>query len=390
MWHLPCSLENKFERKRNLFNHFKTALGLLLFSVPLLAGVGLEGILSKGQQSQIDRSFELKSMAGVEGDFSGGHSVAPVVGYEPVFKFVYGAAYFYQHRDFSLGVDVNTNLHQVYQLHSQVSVRFRTDWEAGFKTSLTKGFDPYYGEGGETRPDDFVRLWGVRSINRLYVAYKPSEIFSFGPFADFRVHTEETEGSPTPFSRVAPTQNSVGVGLFQKIDTVSNRKEVKDGFVFGTLFTFVPGSLSSIRNQPNFSQLEGEFIVYKEILEGYVPDVIAAFHFMGGMSLGTPNYIYKYRLGGSGAMRGYLENRFRGAKYYAEQTELRFPIWKLFSGAAFVGFGDATDTGFTNAKMAYGGGLRIGLPPDYVSKIRLDIGWGRDSQGIYADFGQAF
>jgi outer membrane protein assembly factor BamA len=111
---------------------------------------------------------------------------------------------------------------------------------------------------------------------------------------------------------------------------------------------------------------------------------------MGGIGIGTPNYMYKFRLGGSGTMRGYLENRFRGQKYYAQQTELRFPIWKLFSGAAFLGFGDATDSSFTNAKMAYGGGIRIGLPPDYVSKVRIDVGFGRDSSGVYADFGQAF
>lgn len=347
----------------------------------------MEGIFSKGQQDYIDHRIREKE--GEEGAGETGHSVAPVVGYEPVFKFCYGAAYFYQHPDFSLGVDVNTNLNQVYQLHSQSSVRFHPNWELGYKIAVTQGFDSYFGEGGETSPDAFTRLWGLRSINRLYLAYKPTEIFSFGPFVDYRVHTEQLNGAPTPFSRVAPDEHSFGVGLFQRIDTVSNKRDVKDGFVFTTLLTHVPNAFTNVKH-PSFSQLEGEFIVYKEILEDYIPDVIAAFHVLGGMSFGDPNYIYKYRLGGSGTMRGYLENRFRGAKYYAQQTELRIPIWKLFSAAAFLGFGDATNTSFTNAKMAYGGGIRIGLPPDYVSKVRIDVGFGRDSQGVYADFGQAF
>lgn len=374
---------------RSFLSHF-IFLNFLTHSA--WAGVGLEGIFSKGQQEYLDRTFELSSDADPEsGEKYGGHSVAPVVGYEPVFKFCYGAAYFYQHRDYSLGVDVNTNFNQVYQLHSQASARFNINWEIGYKVAITKGFDPYYGEGGETRPEDFTRLWGLRSINRLYVAYKPTEIFSFGPFVDFRAHEEQPNGAPTAFNRVAPSERTFGVGLFQKIDTVSNKKgEVKDGFVFTTLFTYVPSSFTSEKTQRDFGQIEGEYIVYKEILEGYIPDVVAAFHVLGGMTIGKANYIYKYRLGGSGTLRGYLDNRFRGEKYYAQQTELRIPIWKLFSAAAFLGFGDATDNTFTNPKMAYGGGIRIGLPPDYVSKIRIDVGFGRDSSGVYADFGQAF
>jgi hypothetical protein len=373
-------------RKIAVFRTHSILVAMILINWSVQAGVGLEGVVSKGQQDQIDSMPMTNTLKREEEGFASGHSVAPVVGYEPVFKFVYGAAYFYQDRDFSLGVDVNSNFQKVYQLHSSTSVRFHPSWEAGYKIAVTKGFDSYFGEGGETNPNDFVRLWGVRSINRFYLAYKPSDIFSFGPFVDYRVHTEEPAGAPTPFSRVAPDDQSIGVGLFQKIDTVSTRKEVTDGFILNTLFTHVPTK----QVRPGFSQLEAEFIVYKEILEGHIPGVVAAFHLMSGMSFGKPNYIYKYRLGGSGTMRGYLENRFRGEKYYAQQTELRFPIWKFLSGGAFLGFGDATDSAFTNAKMAYGGGLRIGLPPDYVSKIRIDAGFGRDSQGIYADFGQAF
>lgn len=89
---------------------------------------------------------------------------------------------------------------------------------------------------------------------------------------------KKTEGAPTSFNRVAPDEQSFGVGLFQRIDTVSNKRDVKDGFVFTTLFTYVPTAFSSVKESNSFSQLEGEFIVYKEILQDYIPDVIAAFH----------------------------------------------------------------------------------------------------------------
>jgi outer membrane protein assembly factor BamA len=111
---------------------------------------------------------------------------------------------------------------------------------------------------------------------------------------------------------------------------------------------------------------------------------------MGGYSVGEPTYMYRFALGGANQLNGYLDNRFRGREYYMQQTELRFPIWKLFSGVGSLGFGDITDTKFTNPKLAYGIGLRIGLPPDWVNKIRIDFAFGRDQAGIFANFGQTF
>ena len=128
--------------------------------------------------------------------------------------------------------------------------------------------------------------------------------------------------------------------------------------------------MSATVNPLEFAQIEGNFIVYKEVLEGVLPEVIAAFSVAGGCSLGEPTDRYRYRLGGPNILRGYNVNRFRGDDYYLQQTELWCPLWKLFGGAACVGFGDAGDNQFTNPKlaygvwrMAYGVGLRIGLPP---------------------------
>lgn len=100
--------------------------------------------------------------------------------------------------------------------------------------------------------------------------------------------------------------------------------------------------------------------------------------------------MFKYRLGGTDGLAGYYDNRFRGKKYYLQNTEIRYPIWKLFSGALSLSFGDITDESFTNPKLAYGFGIRIGLPPDWVSKIRIDFLYGRDQYGLFVDFGDTF
>lgn len=318
-----------------------------------------------------------------------GHSVAPVVGYEPTFGFVFGGAYFYQASDLSIGTDFNLNFKQVYQFHLNVTHQFAQRWTYELYSGTTKGYDPYYGEGGETLVSDYAQLWGIKSRNTLKISYYLSKKVSFGIFADVRVRAEEA-GQNSPWIRQFPDEFTPGVGVSTTLDTRRNKQDPKDGFMLNLSTTYVPGPLSSLPDQTDFTQAQGTFIVYQEILKNTIPDVIAAYRISGGTTIGTPTYLYKYRLGGSDELPGYLENRFRGKKFYLQQTELRFPVWKMFSGAGFIGFGDATDFSFTNPKLAYGAGIRIGLPPNWVSKIRIDFAVGRDQSGVFADFGQSF
>ncbi len=325
----------------------------------------------------------------VEDSKKGGISIAPVVGYDPTFKFVFGGAFFYETEGLSLGTDFNLNFKEVYQLHINLSHRFSDDWEYQFHSGITKGFDPYYGEGGETRPEDFTHLWGIKNSSKLKLVYHTSKIFALGVFTDLRIRTEEAHKGET-FARRAPDETSGAVGMSAEVDTRDSVRNPQNGFRFTVDATYMPSKFSTLATLKDSGQIEGSFIVYKEILDDVIPETIAAFRVMGGYSLGEPSYMYRYALGGANQMNGYGDNRFRGKQYYLQQTELRFPIWKLFSGATSLGFGDATDTKFTNPKLCYGIGLRIGLPPDWVSKIRIDVGFGRDGSGIFANFGQTF
>jgi len=232
------------------------------------------------------------------------------------------------------------------------------------------------------------RLWGYHGHSKLQIGTRISPIYSVGIFGDVRYRSEE-KGEGSPEQRVYADENTVGLGIFHEIDTRDNQRSPRDGFVFRNDIVFVPRGFSN-QGAATFTQFNANFIVYKEILNELVRDVIAAFQLDGGYTIGDPTYMFKYRLGGVDRLRGYHENRFRGKAYYMQQTELRFPIWKLFSGAAFLGFGDTAERVFTFAKMSYGIGLRIGLPPDYVSKIRIDYGVGQDQAGIFADFGHTF
>lgn len=347
-------------------------------------------VASESQASDPIATSQINSGAPEGGDNSkDGISVAPVVGYDPAYGFVFGGAFFYQKDTFGFGTDFNLNFKQVYQLHLHLAHRFHEKWEYQLHSSTTKGFDPYFGEGGETDVNAFTHLWGVRSSESIKLLYHPAKILKVGTFANLRLRTEEP-GETEPFVRHHPDETTPGFGLFSDLDTRTNTQDPKNGFRFVLDFTYVPGQLSSLPGLQDFGQIEGSFIVYKEILEEVIPDATAAFRLMGGYSIGHPTYMYRYALGGANQLHGYLDNRFRGEKYYLQQSELRFPIIKPVGGVLLLGFGDTTDTEFTNPKLSYGFGIRIGLPPDWISKLRIDFDFGRDQSTISANFGQTF
>lgn len=348
-----------------------------------IALVGLVAFLgeARGAVESVVAPFEEGGNKGV--------SVAPVVGYEPVYKVVVGGAFFYEATDFSMGMDANWNFGKVYQLHGTISTVVGDAWQIKLKSGVTKGFDPYFGEGGETNVANYERLSGLKWDNKLWLTRKITSICTLGVFADARVRTEEAAEDQSNWVRRFPNEMTAAFGVTSIFDTRKSKAD-NDSFIFMTNASFSPRQLGYGRGTADFGQLESSFVVTKEILKDAVPDVIAAFRVMGGYTFGKPTYLFKYRLGGANELPGYYDNRFRGAKYYVQQTEVRFPIWGMLGAAAFVGFGDATDENFTNAKMAYGGGLRIGLPPDYVNKIRIDVGVGRDQWGVFANFGTPF
>ncbi len=323
-----------------------------------------------------------------EGRKDSGHGVAPLIGYDPSYSFVFGAAYFYESPTLKGGIDGNLNFHDVYQLYGRFSHNVGDNWMYGGKFGLVRGFQPYYGEGGETNVQDFKRLWGDQYSLNLRLVRGLGRYLSLGLFTEIRGRTE-VQHRDEPFVRLEPNQTATVFGLTSQIDTRKDKNRSNEGFVLTTDVSFGPSGL----NRPwskSFSRVESSFVVYKDIFGEVLPDVVAAFRVMGGVSSGDSPFAFRYQLGGANLLRGYLEDRFRGRKYYLQQTELRFPIWRMIGAAAQLGFGDITDGSFTDAKMAYGIGLRIGLPPDWISKIRIDIAWGRDQMGVFANFGQTF
>jgi hypothetical protein len=87
-------------------------------------------------------------------------------------------------------------------------------------------------------------------------------------------------------------------------------------------------------------------------------------------------------------LRGYYSNRFRGTKFYDLQGELRFPIKGKFSGVGFADLGDITQSEFYTLQSSFGGGVRFTIRENVT--LRLDYGFGKDQNGLFFTFGEAF
>jgi len=110
---------------------------------------------------------------------------------------------------------------------------------------------------------------------------------------------------------------------------------------------------------------------------------------------GTPPFYDLGLLGGSKLMRGTIMGRYREKTYYVVQSEYRMPVlvWR-FGLILFAGIGDvAPSVGritISTVKPTYGFGIRFRFDELEKVEIRMDVGFGKGSNGIYFDINQAF
>ncbi len=314
-----------------------------------------------------------------------GSSWVPVVGYNPTYKVFLGGGYFYHNPTWDFGIHGVITFESVYQIMTHSEHILGPRWKYRTELEYSKGFEPYYGEGGDTKISDRIRIFGDKTLVKPLLTFAADPFWDLGFFLDLRFRGEDHVLDGPNFRRF-PNESTMGIGILSSLDKRDDANNPTSGFILDAKLTVIPGSLTTVQNTPTFAQLEGDIAFYQET----VMSIVAAVKLYVGTSIGTPTYLFKYRLGGTDNLRGYQDNRFRGKEYYLQQTELRMPFFKWLDVVPFLGFGDATDSQFTQAKMAYGAGLRIGLPPDYINRIRIDYGVGRDESGIFVDFGQTF
>jgi hypothetical protein len=93
-------------------------------------------------------------------------------------------------------------------------------------------------------------------------------------------------------------------------------------------------------------------------------------------------------------MRGYFKGRYRDEHYFATQVEYRQYFWWRLGFVAFVGAGDVvpeiTSLQIRKLKPSYGFGLRFLFDKEQKINLRMDIGFGRNTNGVYFGIEEAF
>ncbi len=100
------------------------------------------------------------------------------------------------------------------------------------------------------------------------------------------------------------------------------------------------------------------------------------------------------RMGGADQMRGLYDGRFRDHTMITTQVELRFPIFWIFGGTIFTGFGEvAPNYGlytWEGIKWTYGAGLRLMVYEPTRTNLRFDVGFFEEHPLFFFTFSEAF
>ncbi len=312
------------------------------------------------------------------------HSVAPIAGYSPTYSLALGGGYFFKGEDVSGRFIAIYTLSNAFQFQPRLEVKF-VPWFI-WETDMTfqKGFEPYFGEGPNTSVKARKDFPAFRSESTTGTRFQLGDTFSLAPRVGLRTY-HALHSPSNPFNPSGPRLVSPAVGANIRWDLRGKDTKQDEGFFQDT----------DIWVSPRWSEVSRKVFATVEtrFTEGLTlfSDIRLVWTGALGVSLGEPDYAFRFHLGGSSKLRGYLDNRFRGKYFYLQATELRIPLSGMFALAFFAEAGEATDSVVRlHPKFCYGTGLRIALPPDRVQWARIDVGFGQDSWALYADFGLPF
>lgn len=320
-----------------------------------------------------------------------GYSFAPIVGYDPTFGVLLGAAAFRgvvepPYSNASVLIYGTTKRNITLEVHDKIWTRDRLVYN--FDTYFTNFFDPYYGEGNRTL------VSAQRNVDNFSIFFTPSFGYRFDRrrylfiFGNLKYRDEQGVDSDAS-KRVFGTDLRPDLGISLLFDSRNNEVDSTSGGYAYAAVEGSPGWAALRAGASDFLRLDTDFRYFYSPAEW----LVLAGQARAGTSAGDPGYLYRFTLGGGGSLRGYPNNRFRGNAYYMGQLEARFRPLRWLGLALFGGLGDIADRSwadFRSPLFAQGLGVRIGLPPDFVAKARLDIGVAKDQTSIYLSFNEAF
>jgi hypothetical protein len=139
-----------------------------------------------------------------------------------------------------------------------------------------------------------------------------------------------------------------------------------------------------------FQKLNIDFRQYFPFISSHALAVQAAVNVITG----NPPFQMLSLLGGQNLMRGYYRGRYRDKDMIAVQLEYRMPVWRRLGLVGFLGCGDVSERlsqfRLESFKMTGGLGVRYRIQRQESSNLRLDLGFSRESSGVYVTVSEAF
>jgi hypothetical protein len=180
---------------------------------------------------------------------------------------------------------------------------------------------------------------------------------------------------------------SSGIGISTLWDTRDNIFYPTTGGYYEMKAVF---SSTAFGSDYNFNSYELNFRRYQSVAESHV----VALQFYMNLVRGFPPFYELAALGGQNIMRGYYEGRYRGQNYFSIQTAYRTKLFWRIGAVAFIGIGDVSNKvsefSIKYVKASYGFGLRYMMDEAEKLNLRVDVGFGKGTMGVYFSIEEAF
>jgi outer membrane protein assembly factor BamA len=247
------------------------------------------------------------------------------------------------------------------------------------------GVGPYTVDSAEERYERERIRWrnGLlrRVYGRLYAGIYSEVMYFEGTYTDpngtfARTDVPGEEGGFTS-----------GIGPMLTFDSRDNAVSSRSGTLLSlTWLGFGP----FVGSEMNFFKLQTEARHFFPIGEASA----LALRYYGEFQAGDVPFYHLAMLGGDELLRGYFMGRYRDKNMVVLETEYRFPLFWRFGATVFAGAGEVADRFAELASVpirwAVGGGLRLTINTKERLNLRLDVGVGPHTHGVYFTAAEAF
>lgn len=323
-----------------------------------------------------------------------GHAFSPILGYDPIPGFLVGGAYFffpYAPRGLRGSLQAFGSISQARVFVEGQIVDMRGAGRVSPRLWLRANTlqERYYGVGMGTVPSTYVQTDPVRVDGALGATLSLSPTFVMG--VDVRgggIH----DGQAAQIEAFTGGAEGPVAGAFAgaRAELAHDTRDSLFATRRGGREVLWTESYAVEASRRAFRQLAG--LTLTRFIPLRAPDLILALRVQAATSFGERSYATDYAMGGADMLRGYYTNRFRGDQLVAAAAELRIPLIGPFSAVGFGELGriwaNGSDQGGVGRSAGFG--VRYGLPPDRLVRLRLDAGFAPDQWGIFFKFDEAF